>query len=510
MNPEQPIENPERQPSPSQPSPDANSDPDLELEPNDDEDLLLEEDKVDSSEVPPTESEARAEEGEEVAEGESQQEPINPDVAEAGRENTRKKREVIDRAKQIESIVDIIDTYLASPEIVEDIRKSAAEALTNAIPGLTIEQANERVQDAEKYLKKLEIVGDGVEVSPAEAKAIKKLLIEPLLRGHLSAETLIGMAHTITVAPREKISAGSKQRFGYAAEMHCDTNGGITISKEILDPSFRLPNGSKMNLRHMITHESAHTAVENLLQARPENEAEQKQHDEMLAFAQEVLKLAEMAKEQRIPQPQHVEKALETVSNLQEDFQNANPPLTVSFEQFQKKQLAVATREILTDYSAIYLQSDGSRESFMVEMMNKVKTPSILEYFKSNSGQEISEDEVEQQLAELRSTPADQLAGKLESYPAMKNAFEMYTRAYNMAKNGLNNDKLKRCAQIRAELGDMEDEDIDGIWDSCDSMGHGDRENASSPNNKQESLAAAAAGIVASAAREVDILSGIG
>lgn len=492
---------PETAAKPATPSPEPDDD---ELLLDKEDDLLLDGDNASGkAEVSPEQKT-----GEPGGEAEPIEKPLDEAVDEASRDNTRQRRDEVGKQETIESIIGIIDTITGSEDAQDRIRQIAAEQLIAAIPDLSAETARERVAQAEKYIAGLKIESSGFDVTAQEAKVIKQIIIEPLLRGHVSDETLLYMVGKVTIIDSGQAQAAS-QKLGYQARAFSDCQGSITISREILDPNFRNAEGGKLNIRHMITHEGAHTAIENLLQARPENEQEQEMHKELIGFSNEVIKLAELTKSSRIPQPQHIDKVLDMVAGLKTEYQNANPPKTEKFEDFQKARLAAARREILTDYAAIYLQSDGSKESFALGLMNTIRTESLLDYFKVNAGDEISEDDLEAQLADLRSTPPEGLPAKIEKYPAMKQAVEMYGRIYEITSKNITDDRIKHCAEIRLAQGDMDPDEAAESWESVGSFPMGNR--AGSAQNKQEALGNAAKTIASGlvpAVEEVNVLSG--
>lgn len=222
---------------------------------------------------------------------------------------------------------------------------------------------------------------------------IIKGICEPVLDGHLTASdatALVTGIEVISINDPDKQSlfndVGIKS--GYEGVMFFDPRDHkIYIFDETLVDDY-VKDGTKMNLkiRHMITHEMSHGIVESSI----------KYNKTLISKANEII---EKAGEIKDSQSIHIRNTLNGIVIAEADFDkyfadhlaSSDAYKTIpdtqkeQFKEVEKKKFITdrkiqAAAEILTDYTAIYLQSDGSLEDFALTCL-KTSDKDVLNNF---------------------------------------------------------------------------------------------------------------------------------
>lgn len=448
---------------------------------------------AEEQEAPPTTPET-SEDGSEAAENGSERgETIDQDqetVNEAAKNNTEKEASRVENRSKLKSIFKLIQ----NAEI-----DSAVADYQEMVFGVPKEETQKRIESVRQFIKELKINGQEVSLSEEEIFSIQEIVCEPILNGHISGETAKSMVKSVTVAKGETLKQQSMAQNGYEGMMFCNPHTGeIIIAKEALTGEYKADDGSKLDIRHMILHEMSHVATEDVFfNNNPQNDQQKEAVVETKKFSNEIIQLAQQSKGERIPQSRHIETVLDMLSNLQHEFQKTGKP-PEEYESFRQERESLAAKEILTDYTAIYLKSNGERQSFIEEYLNSVGQNKLNEYASSNTAEDGADAKT--RVAEiLRAKTPEEKAEVSQKFPEFKQAFEMYNKFFNLAEKHLGDDKIKAAAQSRLQSG-KKDDDYEGYYDhGVSSKGTGVEY-----NNQQESMGAAVAGAIESFADEVD------
>jgi hypothetical protein len=368
--------------------------------------------------------------------------------------------------------------------------------------GVPKEEAQKRIESVRQFVKELKINGQEVGLSEDELFSIQEIVCEPILNGHISGETASSMVKSVTVMKGDTLKQQSKAQNGYEGIMFCNPRSGeIIIAKEALTGEYKAEDGSELDIRHMIIHEMSHVATEDVFfNKNPQNGQEKEAVTEAQKFSSEIIRLAEHSKAERIPQSRHIETVLDMLSNLPQEFQKTGKP-QAEYEAFKQQRESLAAKEILTDYTAIYLKSNGERQSFIGEYLSSVGLKRLNEYAASNATE--GGADTKNRVAEiLRAKTPEEKAQRSQQFPEFKQAFEMYNRFFDLAEKHLGDDKIKAAAQNRIQSGG-ENDDYEGYYDpGVSSAGNG----AEHPASQQENMGAATAEAIKSFAEEVDVI----
>jgi hypothetical protein len=208
---------------------------------------------------------------------------------------------------------------------------------------------------------------------PNARKEITYALCEPLLRGHLESHEILFLVQRIEVKPKAEITASPKGISGYDSVFHYD-DGIVTISQESLDGSL----GVAPDFRHLFNHEVAHGVSDATFFKGVSSE--QFNHEinatEVPAFSSkmtaEVRRILDSAESLAGSLPQHTSTVLKSLrpENIKKDYE--------SLSEDSKKRLGLdseakylvyrrymAAKEIITDFFAVYQQSDGTLDDFI-------------------------------------------------------------------------------------------------------------------------------------------------
>lgn len=239
---------------------------------------------------------------------------------------------------------------------------------------------------------------------------IIKGICEPVLDGHITASDALALVAGIEIVSKndpekQNLFRDNGIKSGYEGVMFFDlTNHKIYIFDETLVDNYTGKDGNplKLNIRHMITHEMSHNIVE----------ASVKYNKTLLAKANEII---EKAGEIKDSQSIHIRNTLEGIVNAESDFDKYFADRIASNETFkampeeQQKQLELAEKkkfisdrkiqaaaEILTDYTALYLQSDGSLDDFVLTCLKLTNKGAMIQYLGSETSKgfkKINEEE---------------------------------------------------------------------------------------------------------------------
>lgn len=316
-----------------------------------------------------TETEASTEP---ATEAEPVAEPAPPEVEEAKEE--KKKREV--RASDVDLILQWLVTDRKAAGIDEnflELFKKVMEEKGEGAPD-SIDETKELVKhlgelfaDFDKKIEELAV--NKAEYSGIKGKQIeiKKAICLSVINGHFSATDIPKMVTGVQIESRDNPhDQANIASIGYEAAACWDqVTGKITIFKEALVDNYRDKDGNmvKINFKHLVSHEMSHAFTERYLV----------KNEKLNTFCDELMDEPALLD----LQPQHVRNVIKSLENIDERFveaQTKNPRLTK--EQYVKYRRDYVKKEIITDYTAMFVKSDGSLEGFVekcLALMNKEK-----------------------------------------------------------------------------------------------------------------------------------------
>lgn len=424
-------------------------------------------------------------------------EPYEQDIDEASNSETDRRREDIKRTADYRVVVRAI---INAPN--GEINDSMVANFKNMDNGISEEEATRRIEGVQKFLANLKISVENTSIGEEEKSLIQEIICEPILRGHISGETAKSMVSNIKIVDGIGLKEKFKKSHGYEGIMSCNMRTGeITIAKEALTGEEKAEDGTELDLRQMIIHEMSHVVTEDVFfNKSPETETEKSANAEAQKFSREIIELAQQSKQNRIPQSRHIEVVLDTLSNLPGEAKKAGIS-DDNYETFKQERESRAAREILTEYTAVFLKSDGTRDGFKGEYVSSVGMKRMTEYL--SNGQENS-TETKIKISEiLKSESSQEKAEKIKDFPEMEVALKMYNQFYDMASKYLGEDQIKAAALSRAQGGKSEGREF---VDGGGGFGVGTENKAEKPEGNNN-IATAAAEVFRST-QELDVLTG--
>lgn len=324
-----------------------------------------------------------AEAGETSSEQPSEPIETPPEVAEAQQE--RKGREI--RSCDVDLVLHWLVTDRKEAgvdegflELFRKIMEERGEGAPDNIDETRelVEHLGELFADFDKKVEELAV--NKTEYSGIKGKQIeiKKSICLAVINGHFSAKDISSMITGVTIEnvppddlpPEEEAKLTDQQRqlrttikaMGYVpvAEFNPDT-GKITILDRALVDKYQDKEGRevKLDFEHMVNHEMSHAFTERYLVKNEKlNNLCNRIIDEPALFDL---------------QPQHVQNAVKALENIDEKFPEVKrifPNVTIEeYTAFRKNRAAA---EIITDYTAMFMKSDGSIEGFVEKCLNLV------------------------------------------------------------------------------------------------------------------------------------------
>ncbi len=395
-------------------------------------------------------------------------------------------------------------------EIIAAMIASSSDTIDNATKqceaklGMSEEVARERVVEVKDFLAGLSVEIQDCEIEQNVVTHAKAMLCEPILRGNMSAEVAKKTIKKLVIKPLSEIASMESEGQGYRGVMYCQPGDKtVTVASEVLTGKYCDENNQEitLNVRHMLGHEMSHVVVEEVF-FQAENEA----NTEAMSFATEIIELAQRAKNESIPLPAHIETELNVLKDLETQYHNLPTNSNrekESFESFKKGREDRAAREILTDFTACYLQSDRSNrsskdsmEGFMTECINLVGSFRMYKYMQNSSE---SRGDIQDRIRTYFNTKIEERPVASEAFPELSEAFKVYEKFYNIAQKYLNKDSLKMAMR---SAGQGEDEH-DGAQYGDSAEGFRTQTNPHGPQSKEESLGQVSMGLLRAFAGEV-------
>lgn len=205
----------------------------------------------------------------------------------------------------------------------------------------------------------------------------------PVINGHITAEDCLALGKKISIVSRENppaevLRALKNNSQGYDGVMYHHHNE-IFIFKETLVDNYITKNGEGIDLdiQHMLTHEISHPVVDAIF----------RKNERLIAKCDDII---DGASELKDSQSMHIRNTLDGLAKVNEDFEehfnkdiapteqfkNIPEPDRAKFIETEKSKYELLRRrtavaEIMTEYTAMYLRSDRSFGSFMMNCLDK-------------------------------------------------------------------------------------------------------------------------------------------
>lgn len=315
----------------------------------------------------------------EVAEGRQEPDPLEEPAPTVYREHHKEA----EKAK----VGELSDEHVVARMIAKGLNDNDSEKLIRASASsrfrrteIEHDEKARRIEKALEYAKTIRITAEGCELNQEQEAEIKAYMLEPILRGH-NPEIIGSLPTTVKVVKSEELPEAETSH-GYSGVMFYNPdNNSVVIGYDLLGKE-------NLDLRHMITHEIAHPLVEVAFCAEMQLDTTRGEiKPEELSFAGKVISMAQESESLGIPQTQHIRTVLKGLKedNLADAYQKRKAEYKGSgkaptYQEFKNKRLIDAQREILTDYTAVYLESDGSKDDFVRQFISKLDSHDFREF----------------------------------------------------------------------------------------------------------------------------------
>lgn len=309
----------------------------------------------------------------------------------------------------------------------------------------------------------------------------------PVINGHITAKDCVTLNKEVRIIskedkdtwPPEVAKAIQKNIQGYEGVMYYGGHKMFIFKETLVDKYMEKGEGKKLDIQHMLTHEISHPVVDAIF----------RRNGRMIAQCNEII---DKANELKDSQSMHIRNTLEGLANVDSDFEeyfNKNIAPTEQFKsipetdrakfiaaeksEFERKRRQIAVDEIMTEYTAMYLQSDRSFENFVMNCLDKtflddkagafgISIETLLELKHASSNKE----ELKTALDKAR-----------ENNPKFTKILEIFHTFYSEIKKGIE-DNSSKFNEIISQKG-IEDDEF-GYLDS----GYGFSNNGSAVQNE--------------------------
>ncbi|MFA5926721.1 MAG: hypothetical protein WCT32_05565 [Patescibacteria group bacterium] len=285
-------------------------------------------------------------------------------------------------------------------------------------------------------------------------KTIEICLLQSVVNGHLTKEDLKTVLEGgVRILSNEEISQLAKTEQSYEGIMYYDLgNRALIISESALVDEYRMKNAEtgqeriiEIDIEHSINHEIAHGIVERGLLTSGEKRARKELREGkegveippgLLSLAMSVIAAAGEVKEYMVYHSRNVLNGLEKLGDIPaKDRQNAQVNAAI---------------EIITDYTAIFMQSDGKEENFVAKCLAKTDTDLLVNHLARRFG--INETDpaiVRQRIGEkinaFNETDENEKKSILAQYPELAKVNTMFRKFYGLLYQG--RDELDRTEE---------------------------------------------------------------
>lgn len=206
---------------------------------------------------------------------------------------------------------------------------------------------------------------EGFAKAGEKKKEIIASLSLPILNGHLTAEDTLNLVEDITLF-EDSDSGSLTGQIGYSPTL-AYREGRIFINKRALRDTFDENNPQfELNLTHSIAHELSHGATEQIYFGTDHSLGK-----DVITLASKLITNPEL----NSLLPTHIFNVLNKLKESKKDYLALSDETKRTLEksgisdlnQYETFRQKLAIKEIVTDFLAIYLQSDGTLEDFMMQ-----------------------------------------------------------------------------------------------------------------------------------------------
>jgi len=239
---------------------------------------------------------------------------------------------------------------------------------------------------------------------------------------------------------------------GYVPVAEFDpSTGKITILDRALVDKYQDKEGRevKLDFEHMVNHEMSHAFAERYLVKNEKlNNLCSRIIDEPALFDL---------------QPQHVQNAIKALENIDEKFPEVKkifPNVTIEeYTAFRKNRAAA---EIITDYTAMFMKSDGSIEGFVEKCLNLVDKKAF------DLAVQIPETEMNTIFTAKNPEEKQTIIAKLRNdYPAFGEIIDIWTSFHGEIQKATseNKGKVTSQAEFAAQRTQQEEGDDNDMYE---------------------------------------------
>lgn len=367
---------------------------------------------INPMEKPPVEQTGELFTEQEIDENNPEEEfKLVPDETEAKKDLNKSKTKKANKKVVTEALRSIEEIDADLQELFEKALEEKGESSSE------VEQMQELIKELPEIFKNFDqkiatLVGkDGFskEKLAEKSEEIKNSLVESVANGHLKAEDVLSMVSEVEIYPthsddpgeQEKIDA-TLSRFGYESTMFVDTIAGkIYIFDNALKDKYVTQDGKeiKIDFRHTINHELSHIL---------DKKADILQNKTLLDACDQLAGMEDFADTQSM----HIRNTLKTEGLTQNQIR----------------------AEIIADYTALYLKSDGSFLDFASECLKMTDAKAMEEQLGLN----------QQEVRAILENKNDQFIENVKrNNPKFNSVLKIYETFYQEISKGVKENKGK-------------------------------------------------------------------
>lgn len=397
----------------------------------------------------------------------------------------------IESADDIRIVLGVIRQNLADESFLPLLAKAMIEKYGDSAPSLeTLSETARLMQHLESSISESDLQKlTDMEKDPNFEGALdkKNLIIDgfclPVLKGHLTAEDVTSIIGRIALNNSQPIQGEIRASSGYEGVMfYNQENNTVFINPANFAKKYRDEKGRflTLDLEHMAAHELSHgVASRTVLSDETWQNLEQELSSPNPEFSSEMIKqtkaIIESAEEIKDSQSMHIRNVLETIKNIDKDYAKLSSEQKQRFgtaEQYKNRRLTQAAIEIIAEYTALYLESDGSFKDFARNCLCQTWKKETEQYIASSLN--ISADTEDEKIALVQkkiqsiltslSDGSATISIILEQNPGLKRLFNCYKVFYDNIDPAIQEGKGSLSEE---EDDEFDFEEYDGYYDSA-------------------------------------------
>lgn len=247
-------------------------------------------------------------------------------------------------------------------------------------------------------------------------KEIIASFLEPVSKGHLDCDDISSIVKGVEIIDKNEISGTGMSN--YEEGMCFDPRENkIYIFKEILSEKY-----SGVDYRHMLIHEMSHPVVLETFYADGELT---ENFEQIVNYAEQNYDLMS----------QHIKNSIDGLKQNANKFDSLSAEEKAKYgndkEKFAQREKLMLANEIMADFTAIYMKTDGSLEQFAVEniFMACLKKDDQKKFFENLGLTDKKQIKVLREA--IMSKDKEVLIELVTDNPALKNLMEVYKTFYS-------------------------------------------------------------------------------